>query len=184
MLSITKSRGIARRYMVVNGFDGALTMLGLIMGFHASGDVAAPIAVNACIGTAIALAVSGFSSAYLSEAAERKKALHELERAMIMTLSKSAHGQASRWVPIMVALVNGLSPLLISVIITLPLWLSSQHIPLPMNPTHASIGMAFAVIFMLGIYLGKIEHSFWLWSGIRALLIAVFTSAAILALNY
>jgi hypothetical protein len=39
------------------------------------------------------------------------------------------------------------------------------------------------VIFLLGTYLGKIEHSFWLWSGIRAVLIAAVTSAVIIALE-
>lgn len=183
MLYITGSRGIARRYVVVNGFDGALTMLGLIMGFHASGEVSATIVVSACIGAAIALSVSGLSSAYISEAAERRKALRELERAMIVKLGKSAHGQASRLVPIVIALVNGFSPLLISVLITLPLWLSSQQIPLPVDPMNASIGMAFVVIFLLGTYLGRIEHSFWLWSGTRAVLIAAVTSALIVALE-
>jgi len=66
----------------------------------------------------------------------------------------------------------------------LPLWLSSQQIPLPVDPMNASIGMAFTVIFLLGIYLGRIEHSFWLWSGIRAVLIAVVTSALIVVLEY
>jgi len=183
LLYITGSRGIARRYVVVNGFDGALTMLGLIMGFHASGEVQAAVAVSACLGAAIALAVSGLSSAYLSEAAERRKALRELEKAMIVKLGSSAHGQATRLVPFIIALVNGLSPLLISVLIALPLWLSSQHIPLPVDPMNASIGVAFGVIFLLGIYLGKIEHSFWLWSGIRAVLIAAVTSAMIITLE-
>ncbi|MGR8998353.1 MAG: hypothetical protein ACU88J_04830 [Gammaproteobacteria bacterium] len=158
-------------------------MLGLIMGFHASGEVTAAVAVSACLGAAIALAVSGLSSAYLSEAAERRKALRELEKAMIVKLGSSAHGQASRLVPIMIALVNGLSPLLISLLITLPLWLSAQQISLPVNPMYASIGVAFGVIFLLGTYLGKIEHSFWLWSGIRAVLIAAVTSAVIIALE-
>ena len=183
LLYITGSRGIARRYVVVNGFDGALTMLGLIMGFHAGGGVPATVAVSACIGAAIALSVSGLSSAYLSEAAERRKALHELERAMIVKLGRSAHGQATRLVPIMIALVNGLSPLFISVLITLPLWLSSQQIPLPVDPMYASIGVAFVVIFLLGTYLGKIEHSFWLWSGLRTVLIAAVTSAVIIAME-
>lgn len=183
LLRITGSRGIARRYVVVNGFDGALTMLGLIMGFHASGEVPATVAVSVCFGAAIALFMSGVSSAYLSEAAERRRALRELEKAMIVKLESSAHGRASRLVPIMIALVNGISPLLISLLIILPLWLATQQIPLPMEPINASIGMAFAVIFLLGTYLGKIEHSFWLWSGIRAVMIAVVTSALIIGLE-
>ncbi|MDD2659231.1 MAG: hypothetical protein PHY54_06045 [Methylococcales bacterium] len=183
LLYITKSHGIARRYVVVNGFDGALTMLGLIMGFHAGGGVPAAVALSACLGAAIALAVSGLSSAYLSEAAERRKALRELESAMIVKLGRSAHGQATRLVPIMIALVNGLSPLVISLLITLPLWLTVQQIPMPVEPMTASIGIAFLIIFLLGIYLGRIEHGFWLWSGIRAVLIAAVTSGVIIAVE-
>lgn len=183
LLYITRSSGIARRYVVVNGFDGALTMLGLIMGFHAGGGVPADVALSACLGAAIALAVSGLSSAYLSEAAERRKALRELESAMIVKLGRSAHGQATRLVPVMIALVNGLSPLVISLLITLPLWLSAQKIPLPVDPVAASIGIAFLIIFLLGTYLGRVEHSFWLWSGIRAVLIAAVTSGVIIAVE-
>jgi hypothetical protein len=33
LVELTHSQGIMRRYFIVNGFDGALTMLGLILGF-------------------------------------------------------------------------------------------------------------------------------------------------------
>ena len=70
LLSITRSYGIVRRYFVVNGFDGTLTMLGLITGFYVSEDVEISIIINACLGAAIALGVSGITSAYVSEAAK------------------------------------------------------------------------------------------------------------------
>jgi hypothetical protein len=34
LLQVSHSEEIMRRYFVVNGFDGALTMLGLLMGFY------------------------------------------------------------------------------------------------------------------------------------------------------
>ena len=80
LLSISHSHLIARRYFVVNGFDGALTMLGLLMGFYISGDVVLSVIITACMGTAIALAVSGISSAYISESAEKQQELKELIR--------------------------------------------------------------------------------------------------------
>lgn len=183
LLSISHTQGIARRYVVVNGFDGALTMLGLLMGFQAGGGVATPIAVSACLGAALALAASGVSSAYLSEAAERRKALRELEDAMVEQLGESAHGEAARIVPLLVALANGLSPLLISLVIMLPLWLGATGTALPYDPLVFAIGTAFVAIFVLGAFLGRIGHIFWLWSGLRAVLIAVLTSALILALR-
>ncbi|MDH3639584.1 MAG: hypothetical protein OES09_14150, partial [Gammaproteobacteria bacterium] len=46
---ITRTHLIARRYFVVNGFDGALTMLGLIVGFYVSGEAALSVIVNASV---------------------------------------------------------------------------------------------------------------------------------------
>ncbi len=91
LLHITRAGGIARRYLVTNGFDGALTMLGLTMGFRISGEVAPAVMIAACMGTAIALGMSGLSSAYISEAAERRRELQELEEAMLADLNASEH---------------------------------------------------------------------------------------------
>ncbi|MCW8893841.1 MAG: hypothetical protein OQL18_11070, partial [Deltaproteobacteria bacterium] len=77
LLDITRSRSLARRYFVVNGFDGALTMLGIIMGFYVSDRANLSIIINSCFGAAIALGMSGLSSAYISESAEQKKELQE-----------------------------------------------------------------------------------------------------------
>ena len=95
LLDITRTHDIVRRYFVVNGFDGALTMLGLIIGFIVSESDDLPVIFNVCLGAAIALGMSGLSSAYISESAERKRALAKLEQAMISDLGDSAHGEAS-----------------------------------------------------------------------------------------
>jgi hypothetical protein len=83
LFRLTHAHKIARRYFVTNGFDGALTMLGLTIGFYSSGGVPLRVAINACLGAAVALAASGLASAYVSEAAEREKELKELERALV-----------------------------------------------------------------------------------------------------
>jgi predicted membrane protein (TIGR00267 family) len=131
LLQITRTHGIVRRYFVVNGFDGALTMLGLIIGFLISSTADLSIIINACLGAAIALGMSGLSSAYISEAAERRRELLKLQEAMIADLQQSAHGVAARWVPLLIALVNGLAPALISLLILIPLWLAKYGVPLP-----------------------------------------------------
>mgnify|MGYP000051843579 CR=1 FL=1 len=132
-LHITGSTKIARRYFVTNGFDGALTMLGLTMGFYAGGGVATPVVISACLGAAIALGVSGMTSAYMSEAAEREKELHELEQALVGNLEASAHARAARLIPLIIAAVNGFAPLFLALLIMLPLWLSEAGVPLPLS---------------------------------------------------
>ena len=132
LLRITRSSGILRRYFVVNGFDGALTMLGLIIGFLLSEADDLSVVIKVCLGAAIALGMSGVSSAYVSEAAERRRALGKLEEAMIADLRDSAHGEAAREVPLLIALVNGLAPLVLSLLILLPLFLRQAGFSLPL----------------------------------------------------
>lgn len=179
LLGVTGTQGIMRRYFVVNGFDGALTMLGLIVGFLVSSPADLSIIINVCLGAAIALGMSGVSSAYVSEAAERQRALGKLEEAMVSGLRDSAHGAAARWVPFLIALVNGSAPLVISLLILIPIWLANAGVPLPMSPLYAAIIVALVLIFLLGVFLGRIASTSWLRSGIRTLLLALVTAALI-----
>ena len=183
LFKITGSQVIARRYFIVNGFDGALTMLGLLVGFYLSEDVRLPVVINACLGVAIALGMSGVSSAYISEAAEKQRELRELEKAMVADLGQSAHGQAARLLPLFIAFVNGMTPLAISLLILLPLWLAPTVAPFTTFPLESAFAMALIIIFFLGVYLGKVSHTFWLWAGLRTLLIAAATTALIFTLS-
>ena len=179
LLEISSTRQIIRRYFVVNGFDGALTMLGIITGFLFSASADLPVIISACHGAAIALGVSGVSSAYISETAERQRALLQLEDAMIKDLHDSAHGHAARLMPMLIALVNGFSPLIISILIILPLWLANAGITLPAQPMHLAIVNALIMIFLLGVFLGRIAAISWIRSGLQTLVIAVLTTALI-----
>jgi predicted membrane protein (TIGR00267 family) len=180
LIRLGHAHKIARRYFVTNGFDGALTLLGLIMGFYSSSSVALPVVINACLGAAIALTVSGLSSAYVSEAAEREQELLELEQALVRDLADSDYGHAARLLPLLIAAVNGLAPLLIALVIISPLWLAQAGLDLPLPPLETSIALAFAILFLLGAFLGTISGRFWLWSGVRTLIIALLTAAIIL----
>lgn len=171
-LQLAHSRGIIRRYFVVNGFDGAYTMLGLVTGFYLSGSAELSVVIGACLGVAVALGVSGLTSAYMSEMAERRRSFAELEKAMVSDLSESTHASAAKVMPLLVALVNGAAPLFFSLIIIAPLWLARAGVVLPMAPLPAAIAMAVLCIFGLGVFLGCVGGTSWLWSGIKSLLIA------------
>ena len=95
LLEISHSGEIMRRYFVVNGFDGALTMLGLIMGFYVSDRVDLAVVITSCLAAALALGMSGISSAYISEAAERRRTLAQLEKAMVTSLNESHHARTA-----------------------------------------------------------------------------------------
>lgn len=179
LLRITHSHLVLRRYFVVNGFDGALTMMGLILGFLVSTPADLAVVINVCLGAAIALGMSGVSSAYVSESAERRRALGKLEKAMISDLRDSTHGDAARLTPLLVALVNGLAPLIISLLILMPLWLGALGIPLPVSPLYGAMLVALMLIFLLGVFLGRIAEISWLRSGLQTLLVAMTTAVLI-----
>jgi predicted membrane protein (TIGR00267 family) len=185
ILEHTRTLTIARRYFVVNGFDGALTMLGMIVGFYHSNanppdSATLSVIVGACLGAAIALGFSGLSSAYISESAEQRAELQALEAAMVTDLGGSSHGLAARWGPWLVALVNGLAPLLISLVILLPLLLPTAFRVVCENVLEASMLLGFSTIFLLGVFLGRISGRFWLMSGLRTTGIAIITSGVII----
>ena len=179
---LAEAHGIIRRYAIVNGFDGALTMLGLLSGFMLGGGAPLPTVIAACVGAAVALGVSGLTSAYLSESAERQRSLAELESAMITDLEGSDHARAARLLPWLVAVVNGASPVLVSLLIIGPLWLAQMGTPRPIEPLLTAVITAFACIFGLGVFLGKVAGTSWLLSGIKTLLTALATMLLILAL--
>ncbi len=183
LLEISHSVEIMRRYFVVNGYDGALTMLGLIMGFYVSDRVELGVVITSCLAAALALGMSGISSAYISEAAERRLTLAQLEKAMVTSLDESHHARAVVWIPWLVALVNGMAPLLISLIIITPLWLAHNGLVLPVGPLPAAMALALLMIFLLGVFLGRVSGTFWLWSGLQSLAVAVVTLGLIYLLG-
>ncbi|TXT60280.1 MAG: conserved membrane protein of unknown function [Promethearchaeota archaeon] len=85
---ITKYSLIARRYFVVNFFDGNLTILGILLGFFTGlitgqeDSIPAILVILTGFGTSISMFISGLSGSYFSERAEQKKLKVEIEKAM------------------------------------------------------------------------------------------------------
>ena len=154
-------------------------MLGLIIGFIVSMPVETSTVINACLGAAIALGASGISSAYITESAELKNSLAKLEDAMVSDLKESSHGKAARITPLIIALVNGLAPLAISILILTPLWLSHVGYFTFISPLYASAIVALIITFLLGVFLGRIAKTSWLRSGLQAMLVALLTALLI-----
>ena len=102
---------------------------------------------------------------------------------MVTPMDQSAHAAAARLVPFVIAAVNGAAPFVIAVLIIAPIWLVHFGVDFPFAPLPASIATAYIVIFLLGIFLGRISGTFWLWAGLKTLAIAVVTSALILLLR-
>ncbi len=81
------------------------------------------IPIRIGIATSIAMGISGMWGAYLTENAERRRELTELENVSLIDQSETSIGKASRFAVIVVSIVDGLSPFLSAIIVLIPLFL-------------------------------------------------------------
>jgi predicted membrane protein (TIGR00267 family) len=157
---------IARRYMAMNAFDGILTIIGVLMGNYLAGVRDAGIVIHTGIATSIAMGVSGFWGAYLTEAAERRRDLVELERILLTDLGQTKIGRASRVAVIIVTLVDGLAPVLAALIVLAPLF-AARLVGNVLVSYALSLAVALLGLFGLGAFLGRISGRNLLGYGLR-----------------
>ena len=182
-IQITEMGPIARRYFVKNGFDGSMTMLGIIVGAWVVNVTQTEIIVTAGLGACLAMGISGLSGAYMTERAERKRDLKKLECAMITKLNDSVITDATKFVSLYAAIVDGGSPILTALVSLSPFFLVLKGLLAIENAYLASLAVTLITLFMLGIYLGKIAKENALLYGVQTLIAGVATVAIALFLG-
>ena len=163
---------MARRYFAMNAFDGVLTIIGVLMGSLTAGVTDTRIVITTGLSTSIAMGISGLWGSYLTESAERKHDLDELGRSTLTSLKKSRIGRASRFAAVVVALVDGISPFLASMLVLIPFFLSGLF-PNIQTVYYTALGGALLVLFALGLFLGSISKDNLLISGIKTLIAGI-----------
>jgi predicted membrane protein (TIGR00267 family) len=174
---IIKEHEIIRRYMSINSFDGALTILGILMASFIAGIRNPALVILPCVGAAVALCVSGIWSAYAAEAAEVKKKMKELEKHMLRPLHTTKKSMENKYINLLVGLVNGFSPFIIALVIIMPFFLSSYGLVNVMNAYYASTGIIAVVLFSLGMFLGRIAKENIFFNAFKMLLAGVIIAA-------
>jgi len=169
-----KAVPLARRYLVMNSFDGILTALAIIMA--SIGSVDKGIVLSSCFATGLALAVSGSNSAYIAETAERERELNELEKAMLTKLK--GRRKDSKSVTLFLALVNGISPLIAVTIVVSPFLFFSF-----MTALYASIAVSIFLLILLGIYLARISEKSMLVYGLQMFVLGIITAGLTMAIG-
>ena len=168
---------ITRRYFVMNAFDGALTMLGVVIGAYVAGVLNnSTIIISAGIAGSIAMGASGMSGAYMTEKAERRKKIKELERAMLTDLSDGLHSKSHRFATFFAAIVDGVSPALAAMAVISPFFFANFGIIDPEIAFYACIGLTLSVLVLLGIYLAKISDESMIRYGLQMLVVGTITA--------
>jgi predicted membrane protein (TIGR00267 family) len=169
---ITNLGPIARRYFVIGAFDGALTILGIVVGAYAAGarEAERAIVLTASISAAIALAVSSAVGAYEAERVEKKLDMSTIERAMLAKLSEE-HRDAFRFAAVVSALIHGVAPLVAALPPVLPFLFME-----PGQATLVGITATMAILFAMGAYLGNLIRERAVITGLRFVAAGLGTS--------
>ena len=157
---------IARRYFVMNAFDGVLTIIGMLMGNMAAGVTNPNIVITTGLSTSIAMGISGLWGSYLTESAERKHNLDELSSSTLTDLNNSRIGRASRYAAVTVSIVDGISPLLAALLVLIPFFIHGIF-PNIQVVYYTTLGLALVTLFALGVFLGNISKENLIISGIK-----------------
>lgn len=173
-LRLTHGLEIARRYLAMNAFDGVLPVLGILMGglivmTHQDPVLVYETTLLAIIGSSFAMFVSGITSSYLTEGAERKRDILDLEKSLLTNLDGSAIAEASRTTTIVVSLINGLSPAISALVTIFPLALPIFNIVSIELAFIISLIVGIVILFILGMFLGKIAKTNRIVYGIKTL---------------
>jgi predicted membrane protein (TIGR00267 family) len=171
---------IARRYFAMNAFDGVLTTIGVLAGSYLAGVRDLSIPIRTGIATSIAMGISGLWGAYLTETAERRRELTELERVSLIDQSGTSIGRASRFAVVVVSLVDGFAPAMAAIIVLVPLFLGDLIGNVILSYALAG-GLALLCLFGLGIFLGVVSEEKNLFGyGLKTLLAGL----AAIAINF
>jgi predicted membrane protein (TIGR00267 family) len=160
---ITNVGPIVRRYFVIGAFDGALTVLGIIIGAVGAGATEAhkALILSASVGAAVALAVSSAVGAYEAERVEKKLDITTIERALLARLSEE-HKEAFQFAAIVSAAVHGAAPLLAGLLPLVPFVFLDVG-----SATIAAIVVALIILFIIGTYLGNLVRERVVVTGLR-----------------
>ena len=169
-LRLVRADEIARRYLVLNAFDGVLATLGVVAGAYLAGAAQARVILVAGLAASSAMGISGAWGAYLTERAERRRSIRELERELFTSLRGSTIEQASRTAVFLIAFVDGLSPLVTSLLCLSPILLSTFGSMAIEVAVAFSIIIALTILFALGVFLAKISDTNLVLQGVLMVL--------------
>jgi predicted membrane protein (TIGR00267 family) len=159
-------RAISRRYFVSNGFDGALTSIGVVVGAFLSGVPDGATVVKIGLGGAVGLATSGAWSVWEIERAEKRAELHTLEDAMLADLSGTHLERMRSRARLVNAAASGLGPVIGALGPLSPFLLEGAVLSMA-EATVAGVGVGVALLFGFGAYMGSISEQNWVVAGVR-----------------
>jgi len=181
-LILTGRYSVARAHVAEELFDGILPILGILLAGYISAHmqelfVVFEATLLAAVGSSIAHFVSGFGGTYLAERAEGQHLIEELKSSKDKKMSPSLIISIERETTLVLSLVKGTVPA-ISVLVTVtPMFFALMGWIDYISSFLVSIGVGLSLLFLLGLFLGRISKtSIWI-SAFKTLFAGLLTMA-------
>jgi predicted membrane protein (TIGR00267 family) len=181
-IALTKSGAIARRYFVIGAFDGALTILGVILGAyvsegHTHPELAKQLILGAGFAGGIALAISSTVGAYEAERVEHVLSHKTLEKAMLRPV-EGTRKEAMKVSISISAIVHGIAPLLAAFVPLIPFFFMDLD-----TAVVTAIMMTIGFLFILGAYLGSLIKEMIVYTGLRFVIAGLGTAIILILIG-
>ncbi|TFG68508.1 MAG: hypothetical protein E4H25_05865 [Methanomassiliicoccus sp.] len=179
---LTKSGAIARRYFVIGAFDGALTILGIILGAYVAEtgvhpEIAQRLILATGLAAGVALAVSSAVGAYEAERVEHMLSHKTLEKAMLSNVEGTRRDAMNVSITVS-ALVHGIAPLLAAFVPLVPFFFMSLD-----EAVITGTVVTLCFLFFLGAYLGSLIKEMIVYTGLRFVIAGLGTAIVLILIG-
>jgi len=184
---MTDLGSLTRRYLVIGAFDGALTIVAIVLGALSTvvlfgafiGPLDVRILFQAGIAATIGLAISSGWGAYEAERMERKREVQSLEQQMQRPMNGCMVDAAVRFATMRASFIHGLAPIPAAIIPLIPIILMPYDFILA---AVISVIITMVFLFALGLWMGQLAKASMLAGGLRMVLAGVVTALILVAL--
>lgn len=164
-LKILTEHEIVRRYIIINSFDGALTILGIIMAVFIGGFHDPKLIILPSVGASIAMCISGIWGSYAAERAEIKKKIRQMETHLMHNLTGTEFSRKREEMAWIIGVVDGTIPLILAIILILPFFFVVPGMITISVAYYISLSLIGLNLFVIGLFAGKIAQENMLKQG-------------------
>lgn len=166
-LRTEEAGSVIRRFFINTLFDSTFMLLGIIVGSAFAAGANLGIIMVTMVTSSLALGISTGVSVYEAESLEQELRISKLEKAMLIDLENTAVDKKMKSITKIAMVVNFLTPIFSCIVTILPFVFVALHI-LEINfASWLSVTLALSILFVAGVYLGKIgKNNPWI-KGLR-----------------
>ena len=179
-LILTGRYSVARAHIAEEIFDGVLPLLGIIL----AGFIAAQMqelfivfetTLLAALGTSIAHFIGGFGGTYLAESAEGKQLIEEMKEGKASKLSRPLIISIEHETTLVLSIIKGVVPAGSVLLVISPMFLALMGWMDYVTSFVVSISIGLILLYMLGLFLGRISKgNIWI-SAAKTLMAGLLT---------